>query len=150
MGKVDFLSQTVELPVAAELACDQFSDLNNFQKLVPEQIVNWQSAEDYCSFDIKGMAHIDLKRTEVIPGKLIRIGSGPENALELELRGHFEDAGVNKSTARIELTAELNPMLKMMVSGPLQNLVNIMAEKLVLSLTSPPSLPLQFGEGVGG
>ena len=136
MGKVDYCSHTVELPVGAHPACTFFSDLNNLLKLMPEQIINWQSTEDTCSFDIKGMTHIDLKRTEVIPGKLVRIGSGPENPLELELKGYFEKLSDTRCSARIELTAELSPMLKLMVSGPLQNLVNIMAERLVLSLKS--------------
>ena len=103
---------------------------------MPEQIINWQSTESTCSFDIKGMTHIDLRRTEVIPEKLIRIGSGPENPLDLELRGNFEKASDASCSAWIELTAELSPMLQLMVSGPLQNLVNIMAERLVLSLKS--------------
>ena len=105
---------------------------------MPEQIINWQSTEDSCSFDIKGMTHIDLQRAEVIPEKLIRIISGPDNPLELELRGNFEKNSDTQTSACIELTAALSPMLQLMISGPLQNLVNIMAERLVLSLTSPP------------
>jgi hypothetical protein len=130
MGKVDFLSQKVELDVPAEKASLFLSDLNNFQKMMPEQIVNWQSTEESCEFDIKGMAHITLKRAEVIPGKLVRIISGPDNPLELEIRGILEKIDENKTSTTIELTAELSPMLKLMVSGPLQNLVNIMADKL--------------------
>jgi len=37
------------------------SDFNNYEKLMPEQIVNWQSDKDTCSFSIKGMADLKLK-----------------------------------------------------------------------------------------
>mgnify|MGYP001766216555 CR=1 FL=1 len=130
MGKVDFRSHTVELTVEAEKAYAFIVDLNNLRKLMPEQIINWNSTEDSCEFDIKGMAHITLLRSECIPDKLVRMVSGPDTPLELEIRGIIEKVSVNRSSASIELTADLSPMLQLMVSGPLQNLVNIMADKL--------------------
>jgi hypothetical protein len=130
MGKVNFQSHQVSLPVAVDKAFAFLSDLNNFQHLMPEQVVNWQSTETTCSFDIKGMAHIDLKRAEIIPGKLIRVISGPDNPLDLEIRGNLEKSGESETKAIIELIADLSPMLQLLASGPMQNLVNIMADKL--------------------
>jgi len=130
MGKVDFESHKVRLPVTAEKAYLFLCDLNNLHQLMPEQIVNWQSAEDSCSFDIKGMAHISLERSETIPNRQIRIISRPENPIDLEIRGNFEKMNDNQASVWIELTADLSPMLQLMVSGPLQNLVNIMADRL--------------------
>jgi len=129
MGKVDFQSHKVQLPVPVEKAYLFLFDLNNLQQLMPEQIINWQSAEDSCSFDIKGMAHISLERTETIPNRQIRIISRPENPIDLEIRGNFEKINENQTSAWVELTADLSPMLQLMVSGPLQNLVNIMADR---------------------
>jgi hypothetical protein len=130
MGKVDFRSHTVELQVSAEQAHLFLFDLNNLRKLMPEQIINWQSTSDSCEFDIKGMAHITLHRAEAIQGKLVRVISGQENPLELEIRLYTEKTDEMRSSAWIELGAVLSPMLQLMVSGPLQNLVNIMAERL--------------------
>ena len=97
---------------------------------MPEQIINWQSTEDSCSFDIKGMAHISLERAETIPDRLIRIVSRPDNPIELEIRVNLEKQSINQTTAWIELTADLSPMLKLLASAPMQNLVNIMADRL--------------------
>ena len=130
MGKVDFQSHKVELPVPVEKAYLFLYDLNNLHKLMPEQVINWQSAEDSCSFDIKGMAHISLKRGETIPNRQVRIISMPENPIDLEIRGNLEKITDKLTSATIELTADLSPMLQLMVSGPLQNLVNIMADRL--------------------
>jgi len=130
MGKVDFESHKVQLHLATEAAYSFLLDLNNLKKLMPEQVINWQSTEDSCSFDIKGMAHISLTRAEAIPFRLVRIVSGPDNPIELEIRGILEKESDNRTTAWIELTAVLSPMLKLMASGPLQNLVNMMADKL--------------------
>jgi len=130
MGQVTFNSPDYMLDVPALSAYSFFFDLNNLQKLMPEQIINWQSTEDSCAFDIKGMAHITLNRSEAIPEKLVKIVSGPETPIELEIRGNFEAVTDKSCKAWIELLADLSPMLKLMASSPLQNLVNIMAEKL--------------------
>jgi hypothetical protein len=135
MGKVDFQSHKVELQVPAEKAYSFLFDLNNLQKLMPEQIVNWKSTADACSFDIKGMAHISLERSEAVPDSLIRIISGNDSPLGLEIRANVEKETLNHTTAWIELTADLSPMLQLMVSGPLQNLVNIMADRLKETLS---------------
>ena len=130
MWKVDFQSHNVQLQVPVEKAYAFLRDLNNLQKLMPEQVINWESTEESCSFDIKGMAHISLERAETIPGKLIRIISRPENPIDLEIRGNFEKTGADQTIAWIVLTADLSPMLKLLASGPMQNLVNIMADRL--------------------
>jgi hypothetical protein len=130
MGKVDFRSHQVELLVPVDKAYVFLYDLNNLRQLMPDQVINWQSTEDSCSFDIKGMAHISLKRGETIPNKLVRIISMPENPIDLEIRGNIEKQTATQTTLWIELTADLSPMLKLLASGPMQNLVNIMAERL--------------------
>jgi hypothetical protein len=130
MGKVEFRSHLVELMVPADKAYLFLRDLNNLQKLMPEQIINWQSTEGSCAFDIKGMAHINLERAETIENKLVRIVSGPDTPLGLEIRENLEKINDSKASAWIELSADLSPMLQLMVSGPLQNLVNIMADRL--------------------
>lgn len=130
MGKVTFQSQQVTLPVTPGEVFLFFYDLNNLRKLMPEQIINWQSDTDKCSFDIKGMAHLDLQRGETEPDRLVKIISAGDSPIGLEIRGISEDAGENRAVARIEIAAELSPMLQMMVSSPLQNLVKMMAERL--------------------
>jgi len=130
MGKVDFQSHKVQLPVTVDKAFIFLYDLNNLQKLMPEQVINWQSTESSCSFDIKGMAHLALERAETVPDKFIRIISGPGNPVDIEIRAQLEKANEIETTAWIELTADLSPMLQLLASGPMQNLVNIMADRL--------------------
>lgn len=130
MGKVTFQSQKVLLSVPVEQAYDFFYDLNNLRKLMPEQVINWQSTESTCSFDIKGMAHIALQRGEAVPGQYVKIISSVENPIDLEIKGLVSKQGENQTESLIELSADLSPMLQLMASAPLQNLVKIMAEKL--------------------
>ena len=131
MGKVDFHSHEVKLAAPAVKAFTFLSDLNNLQHLMPEQVINWQSTDKSCSFDIKGMAHINLEKAETIPDRMIHIISGAGNPLEIEFRCMLEKLSNDETSAFIELTADLSPMLQLLASGPMQNLVNIMADKLI-------------------
>ena len=130
MGQVDFISHKVDIPASHEAVFHFLADMNNYREMMPEQVINWRSTSEECEFDIKGMAHIGLVKSGEVPGRSVEISSKPDNPLELSLKAFVEPSGVSASTAWIQLTASLSPILQMMASAPLQNLVNIMADKL--------------------
>jgi hypothetical protein len=96
---------------------------------MPEQITNWKSDNNSCSFTIQGMADISLTFGEKVPKsfvKLVPLGKVPFSfSLGLKI---IED---NDSTiVKIEVDADLNPMMAMMAKRPLENLVNVMASNI--------------------
>lgn len=108
------------------------SNFNNFGKLMPEQIINWQSTEDTCSFTIKGMTDLSMKIKEKIPFHTILITSFGKVPFDFELKCSFEDLGNNQTKSQLIFLADLNPMLSMMASKPLQNFVNMLNAQLKL------------------
>ena len=104
--------------------------MNHFEAMMPDQVVDWKSTTDSCVFTIKGLATIGLKIKQRIPDQLVRVVSDGQAPVEFELNCIFGAAPDNKTEATIELDAELSPMLRMMAANPLQNLVDIMVEKL--------------------
>lgn len=105
------------------------SDFNNFEKLMPEQVTNWKSTNESCSFTIQGMADLAMKmgeRTEF--SKVIYVSDG-NKPFAFDLNTDIIVNG-NDSETQIILNADLNPMLKMMASRPLQNFVNLLVNKL--------------------
>ncbi|MBM3437086.1 MAG: SRPBCC family protein, partial [Bacteroidetes bacterium] len=69
-------SETVSISDSAEHKNNFLSDFNNFGKLMPEQVINWQSGIDQCSFTIKGMTDINLTMAEKVPFNMIKYSSG--------------------------------------------------------------------------
>ena len=51
-------SETATVQKSAEHIFNFLSNFNNFEKLMPEQVTNWQSTEEECSFTISGMASL--------------------------------------------------------------------------------------------
>jgi len=99
------------------------ADMNNHQQLMPEEITDWSSTVDTASFNIRNMIKLSLKKEESIPDTLIRIIPAEKPPFDLELKwilstneGHTE--------VLFTISAELNMMMKMLASGPLQKLAD--------------------------
>jgi len=123
-------SEKVEVNYSKEVLFNFLSNFNNFQKLMPEQVTNWKSTKDECSFTISGMASIGMKITEKIPHSEIKITSNGKVPFNFNLNVFINDAGENKSIGQLVFTADMNPMIRMMVEKPLGNFFNLLAKKM--------------------
>ncbi|MBE6335999.1 MAG: hypothetical protein E7066_04920 [Lentimicrobiaceae bacterium] len=107
---------------------EYIGDMNNMPPILPEQVVNISSDADNLSFTIQGMGSIALRVFNRKPNELIQlspVGKTPfQFVLNIYIR-NYESA----SECCFEIDAQLNPLMQMMASRPLQNLVNMMAER---------------------
>lgn len=99
------------------------SDLNNHQQLMPENIYNWTSTHDEARFTIQNMAKLALKVSSRVENSEILIEPSEEAPFALSMRW-LVAADIDGTTAKLIVSAELNMMMKMMASGPLQKLVD--------------------------
>lgn len=107
------------------------SDLNNFGSLLPEdRISNFESTETSCSFSIKGMADIDLEKTEEEKPGRIKLKSGSKAPFKFDLSLLIEEGEESQTTTYLKFEGDINPFMKMMVEKPLTNFFNMLAEKL--------------------
>jgi hypothetical protein len=122
-------SEKLTIGAPASSLYNFLSDFNRFKDLMPPQISKWESTKETCSFNIQGMADIDLRMAETLPYSLIRIASEGRTPFPIALIWRFEEVPAG-AISSLTIEAELNPMLQMMVKGPLQNFVNILVKKL--------------------
>jgi len=125
-----FESATVAIPNSAEKIFTFLSNFNNFGTLMPEQVSNWTSTEETCSFTINGLATIGMKIAEKVPHTLLRITSDGKVPFEFTLNVVLQSVSPASCTGKLVFEAELNPFIKKMVEKPLTNFVNMLAEKL--------------------
>ena len=123
-------SEKVSVNYTPQNVFDFLSNFNNFQKLMPEQVTNWTSTEEECSFTINGMATIGMKIVEKNSPSQIKIISNGKVPFNFTLDVLISEAPDNKCTGQLVFEADLNPMLKMMVEKPLGNFFNLLAKKL--------------------
>lgn len=128
MGKITGEQQLINR--SSEDVFAFLSNFNNFEHLMPEQIINWKSTIDNCSFTIKGMADLALKYEKKHPSSLIVIIPDGKAPFEYKLICNINAVDASNCKASLDFDVELNPIMSMMASKPLQNFVNILAVKL--------------------
>ncbi|MCI0921791.1 SRPBCC family protein [Sphingobacterium rhinopitheci] len=106
------------------------ADLNNHEQLMPDNIYNWSSTTDEANFTIKNMAKLALKVSERVENVEIICTPVGETPFAIKLSWKIESIDVNQTKASFVIDAELNMMMKMVASGPLQKLVDHQVNKL--------------------
>jgi len=125
-------SVTLHKPLAEVYAF--LADLNNHEQLMPDNIYNWTSTTDEARFTIQNMAKLALKVSQRIENEEIVCIPAEEAPFAVTLRWKVEEPEAGQTKATFIIDAELNMMMKMLASGPLQKLVdhqvNTLKEKL--------------------
>ncbi len=110
------------------------SDMNNHQQLMPENITDWASTTDEASFNVQNMAKLSLKIESRVKNAEIRIIPSEKPPFDLELKWNLSP--VNDHTdVLFTIAADLNMMMKMLASGPLQKLADHETQNLNSILT---------------
>jgi hypothetical protein len=125
----DFTSNSILIHSTDKAIYTFLSDFNNFEKLLPEQVTQWKSTTESCSFTIQGMADLALVKGESKEFGLITYKSIEPSPFVFHLQFMLVH-DTSGTIATCNLGAELSPMIKLMVSRPLQNFVNLLVEKL--------------------
>ena len=119
---------TVNKPIAEVYSF--LADMNNHQQLMPENIYNWSSTTNEARFTIQNMAKLALKVSSRINNQEIIIVPSEEAPFPVELKWILSDLGNNTTMASHTISAELNMVMKMIASGPLQKLADHQTSQL--------------------
>jgi len=122
-------SDIVTVNKPAKEVFDFLSDFNNYKRLMPEQVTDWESTADQCSFTIKGMGTLGMKIKERIPNSSVVIEKNGKAPFDFFLSCNITDKQ-QQCDAQLFFDADLNPVMKMMASKPLTNFLNLLASKL--------------------
>ena len=123
-----FKSPKVTVNRTSEDLFNKVGDLNNLKEIMPPSITNFQSTQTTCSFKMESMPEINLEITERTPFSKISL-SAKDSQIPFSLDCIIFEKE-NKCEAYLEINAELNMMMKMMVEKPLNNFLNLLASKM--------------------
>jgi carbon monoxide dehydrogenase subunit G len=106
------------------------TNLNNFKNLFPEdKISDWVSSKDKFSLKIQKMYTLELEKVEV-KADYIKLSSGENASIKFDMKINLTEVNAENTTAQILCNIDINPILKAMVSKPLNELFNYMANKI--------------------
>lgn len=127
-------SPKVSIEKSAQEVFDFLSDVKNFESLMPENISKFEMLDDDTFlFALKGMPEIILKKKEAIaPNKIVLGASGGK--LDFSLTGNISEIDADNSEVQLLFEGDFNPMMAMMIKGPIGKFIETLATKIPNSI----------------
>ncbi|MGB0879734.1 MAG: SRPBCC family protein [Polaribacter sp.] len=108
-----------------------FTDVANFEKIMPENIQKFEVDGDSFLFQLKGMPEIRLVIKEKTPFSNITLGAA-SSKLPFTLVADITEISDRKSEVQLTFNGAFNPMMTMMVKKPLTKFIDILTENMKL------------------
>lgn len=123
-------SPKVTVQKSAQELFDLLSDVKNFEKLMPENIAKFEViGDDAFIFGLKGMPEIKLKMKEKVAPTKIVLGAASDK-LPFTLIANITDISENSSDVKLDFEGDFNPMMAMMIKGPIGKFIETLASNM--------------------
>jgi carbon monoxide dehydrogenase subunit G len=125
-----FQSDPVEVAQSPKDVYSFLSDFENIGKLMPEQVENFNTDGQTCSFTIKGMATLGLSYAGKTPDSEIVMAKHGKAPFDFNLVCKISEGdAAGKSRLQLFLDSDMNPLMRMMAEKPLTNFLNLLVQK---------------------
>jgi len=129
----EFISEVKTILCANQIVYDTLSDLNNLEKLKnripPDKIEDFSFDSNSCSFSVKPVGKIRFSVVDREPLKTIKLFAD-QAPVNVNIWIQLKETGERETKMKLTVRADLNPFLKPMISKPLQEGINQIAEIL--------------------
>ena len=123
-------SQSKTLNKSAQDVFNFLTDIKNFEKLMPENISKFEVIDEKTFlFALKGMPEITLKLQEAIPVSKMVLGAGG-GKIDFSLTGDIREIDTNSSSLKLSFEGDFNPMMAMMIKGPISKFLETLNDNL--------------------
>ena len=127
----NFESRSGKLSANAETDFAFVTDLRNFERFAPKGTINnWIAEKESCSFSVAmvGTVTVRIAGKERFSNVIYNGDALKKNDFTLIL--HISDNLTNQAEVRVVLSADLNPVMKMMVSKPIVQFMEMLIHEM--------------------
>jgi len=129
----DFISDIKTIPYENGIVYEALSDLNNLEKVrnrIPsDKIGDFTFDDNYCSFSIQPVGKIHFSIVDREPLKTIKFAVD-RSLVDATMWIQLKNTGERETKMKLTIRADLNPFIKPMISKPLQDGINQIADML--------------------
>jgi hypothetical protein len=122
-------SPTKSVDKSAEEVYHFLMNIENFETLMPENTKFEKINDTRFLFALKGMPEIVLDLKEGVPHSKVVLGAASDK-LPFTLTGNITQVEDNKSDVQLSFAGEFNPMMSMMIKGPITKFIETLATNL--------------------
>ncbi len=108
---------------------DFFTNLENFEQLMPENTQKFEVDGESFIFGLKGMPEIRLVMKEKTEYSNITLGAA-SSKLPFTLASNINEISENESEVVLNFDGDFNPMMAMMVKKPLTKFIETLTENI--------------------
>ncbi len=126
----NFSSDSIVLKTTPEKVFLFRENLNNMGLIMPEQVENWKSDGEECSFFIKNLGDLGVKKGRLNFPDQIHFPSAENSKMKFDLIFRISQAGDENINPGFEISAEMNALVEMMAKRPITNFVNLLIPNL--------------------
>lgn len=114
---------------SAETVYNFLMNIENFETLMPENTRFEKINETRFLFALKGMPEIVLDLKEGVPHSKVVLGAASDK-LPFTLTGNITELEPSKSEVALTFEGEFNPMMSMMIKGPITKFIETLVSNL--------------------
>ena len=131
MNNSYFESRSGNLTCKAEEVFSFVTDIRNFERFIPKGVINnWNAEKESCSFGVSVLVTVTVRLAEKEKyTKVVYTGDAlKKNDFSLVL--FISDKAENHAEVKINLSADLNPMIKIMSAKPINQFLEMLIREM--------------------
>ena len=126
-----FESSVKSVSYAPESIYNLLCDFNNFSDVIQNQKVkDWESTTDTCRFKVEGVGEVGLRIIDREPFTTIKYTADGKTPFNFYLWVQIKEVAGNDSRIKLTIKADMNPMMKMVASQPIQKFLDMLADAI--------------------
>lgn len=108
------------------------TNFNNFKNLIPaDQVTDWESTEESCTFKIDPVGKTGLEIVEKVPYTLVKVSSNPEfSQYDFTIWIQLVKSADKETRIKITIEPRVNEMILQFVKSPLKQFVDGLIDSL--------------------
>jgi hypothetical protein len=126
-----FKSRAGKLSCTPEVLYNFITDIRNLEQFVPkEKTGNWIASSDSCSFSVPPLGSANVRISAKVASSLVEFTGDIMKSNNFMLKVNISGNEKNLAEVRILLTADLNPVLRIMASGPIEKFLEMLISEM--------------------
>jgi len=127
----EFRSRQGKLICTTEDVFNFVTDIRNFKQFVPgESVRNWQADRESCSFEMPPLGEVSVRLIEKEPNRRVVFAGDALQSNNFSLLLDISGNDKEPAEVRVTLIAELNPVMKMVISKPAEQFLEILVTEM--------------------
>jgi ribosome-associated toxin RatA of RatAB toxin-antitoxin module len=107
------------------------TDIRNFEQFIPANTANnWHAGKESCSFSLPMIGTVTVKLAEKEKFSKVVFNGDALKKNDFSLSLHISENAENNADVKIMLSADLNPMMKMMASKPIGQFLELIVKEM--------------------